>query len=77
VLIEAAAARWFPDAPLPAALGLVFAWVGSTVAGALFHQYVEAPLSASVLLRPAAADPRGAVPIADDDETSPVSSAPR
>ena len=78
VLIEAAAARWFPDAPLPAALGLVFAWVGSTVAGALFHQYVEAPLSASALLRPAAADPLGAVPIADDDdERSPVSSTPR
>jgi peptidoglycan/LPS O-acetylase OafA/YrhL len=77
VLVQAAAARWFPDAPLPAALGLVFAWVGSTVAGAFFHQYVEVPLSASAPLRPATADPRSAVPIAADDETSSMSSTPR
>ena len=62
MLVEAAAARWFPDAPLPAALGLAFAWVGSTVAGAVFYKCVEAPLSASPPLRPAAAGPRNAGP---------------
>jgi len=75
VLVEAAAARWFPDAPLPAALGLAVAFFGSTAAGALFHRYVEAPLTARAAGRSTEAPARPV--LADDDEAQPASSAPR
>jgi peptidoglycan/LPS O-acetylase OafA/YrhL len=75
VLVWAVAARWFPDAPLPAALALAVAFVGSTVAGALFHRFVELPLSTR---SPGRARPAPASPAADDpDEAQPASSAPR
>lgn len=82
MLVEAAAARWFPDAPLPAAAGLVLAWIGSTVAGALFHRWVETPLSARSPGRSTAPAPRAApVEPGDtgepDEETSPAPAAPR
>ncbi len=77
MLVAAAAARWFADAPLPAALGLALAWVGSTAAGALFHRCVEAPLSARATRRPAAAAPRSPAALADDDEASPAAAVPR
>jgi peptidoglycan/LPS O-acetylase OafA/YrhL len=82
MLIGAAAARWFPDAPVPAAAGLVLAWIGSTVAGALFHRWVEAPLSARSPGRSTAPAPRAApVELGDtgepDDETAPAPTAPR
>lgn len=67
MLIGAAAARWFPDAPLPAAAGLVLAWAGSTAAGALFHRWVEAPLSARSPGRSTSPAPRAAP--ADRDDT--------
>jgi peptidoglycan/LPS O-acetylase OafA/YrhL len=77
VLVEAVAARWFPDAPLPAALGLAVAFIGSTAAGALFHRYVEAPLAARAAGRRAEAPARPVLAAADDDEARPASSTPR
>jgi peptidoglycan/LPS O-acetylase OafA/YrhL len=47
VLFNAAAARWFADAPLVCAAGLVLAFVASTLAGFAFHRWVELPLSPS------------------------------
>jgi peptidoglycan/LPS O-acetylase OafA/YrhL len=51
VLFEAAAARWFPTSPLPAAAGLLLAWAASNVAGALLYRSVEAPLTAALAKR--------------------------
>ncbi len=75
MLIGAVAARWFPDAPLPAAAGLALAWVGSTAAGALLHRFVEAPLSAAPgSRRPVTAQPAADAAV-DDEEAS--TAAPR
>lgn len=72
MLVEAAAARWFPEAPLPAAIGLAFAWVASVAAGAAFHRFVEAQLSSALVARrPAPARPARSVG-ADGDEAAPV-----
>lgn len=64
VLFQAAAARWFPTDPLPAAAGLLLAFAASTAAGALFHRWVEAPMTAA--LAPRRASPP-TPPEADDE----------
>ncbi len=53
VLFDAAVSRWLPGDPSAHALALLAAFVASTVAGALFHRWVEAPLSPSPQSKPA------------------------
>jgi peptidoglycan/LPS O-acetylase OafA/YrhL len=45
LMVNAAFARFVPDAPLLQAGGMVLAWLASLATGALFHRWVESPLS--------------------------------
>ena len=51
-MVNATFARFVPDQPLLQAGGMVLAWLASLAAGALFHRWVETPLSRLLTVRP-------------------------